>query len=367
VSEAEQSPISNVRWAALGGGYGELHPSKPALPLFLQLFILSLFLMAGPTDTVPPPSYQMSLQEYDQKTSSAVQLSSSTTVLVDEDGWPIYDAAAFEAVAGSSDRPPPASTSAGIIGTDTHRNERRGRQSFEKVPTSPRSMKKVRSCLLVLLRFYSSNSSNSPYLQTRSSERRGRNPRPDDEYSSEHRAMTPPPPFTPTGPSLDGPPFDHVVRMSYDESDSQAASPLEPAYSPRARSSPPPPPQVLRPVEPLRLQTNRNRHSDSHIQTPHNPFPYHRTSPILPDVQPRPIPTSTITRVEFDPRMAYSSSGGVGDHAAIQAGAAAFYKQVDSIHHYDVFSNFICSHAVASQLTTSPTASAPIQPGYVER
>jgi hypothetical protein len=147
-----KAQFPNVRWAALGGGYGGthgpdlLHPSTPASP-FLQLFILYLFLMAGPTDTVPPPSYQMSLQEFDQKTTRTVQLSSSTTVLVDEDGWPIYDAAAFEAVAGSSDRPPPASTSAGIVGTDTHRNERRGRQSFEKVPTSPRSMKKVRSCL----------------------------------------------------------------------------------------------------------------------------------------------------------------------------------------------------------------------------
>lgn len=103
--------------------------------------------MAGPTDTVPPPSYQLSQDEFDQKTSRAVQLSSSTTILIDEDGWPIYDAAAFEAVAGSSNRSPPASTSAGIVVADTSRNERRGRQSFEKVPTSPRLMKKVRSYL----------------------------------------------------------------------------------------------------------------------------------------------------------------------------------------------------------------------------
>jgi hypothetical protein len=88
----------------------------------------------------------MSQDEFDQKTARALQLSSSTTILVDEDGWPIYDAAAFEAVAGSSDRSPPASTSAGIVVADTSRNERR-RQSFEKVPTSPRLMKKVRSYL----------------------------------------------------------------------------------------------------------------------------------------------------------------------------------------------------------------------------
>jgi hypothetical protein len=342
-------------------GTRPLHPSKPHSPV-PSTFHHPLLPMAGPTDTVPPPSYQLSQDEFDQKTSRAVQISSSTTILIDEDGWPIYDAAAFEAVAGSSGRSPPASTSTGIVAADTSGNERRERQSFEKVPTSPRLMKKVRS--------YSPYSSSIPLilpsLQTRSSERRGRNPRRDDEYPSEHRAVTPPPPFTPTGPSLDGPPFEDVVRMSYDESDSQSASPLEPAYSPPTRPAPPPPPQLLQPVEPLRLPPNRNRHSDSHIRTPTSPDPYRRPSPTLSDVHPRLNPASTITRVEFDPRMAYSSSGGVGDHAAVQAGAAAFYKQVDSTHYFDVFSDSGYSHAVASQLTT-PTASAPTQLGHMER
>ena len=155
-------------------------------------------------------------------------------------------------------------------------------------------------------------------LQTKSAERNRYNPQRGDGHSSEYRVATPPPPFTPTGPSLDGPPFEEVVRLDYEESESQAASPLEPTYSPPAESPPPPP--ALRPVEPLRLPPNRR--SDSHVQTSRNPSPPSRPSPTLSDIFPR----STITRVEFDPRMAYSSNGGVGNHTAIQEGATAFYK-----------------------------------------
>lgn len=164
-------------------------------------------------------------------------------------------------------------------------------------------------------------------LQTKSAERNRYNPQRDDGHSAEDRVATPPPPFTPTGPSLDGPPFEEVVRLDYVESESQAASPLEPTYSPPAHSPPthsPPPPLALQPVEPLRLPPNRR--SDSHLQTSRNPHPPRRPTPILSDIYPRPSPTSTITRVEFDHRMAYSSNGAAGNHTAIQAGATAFYK-----------------------------------------
>ncbi|KAI9513205.1 hypothetical protein F5148DRAFT_1156948 [Russula earlei] len=276
-----------------------------------------------PVDPLSPPSYQMSIDDFDHKVSQAVQLSSSSMYQVDEEGWPVYDQAAFEAAHENYD-PSPPSSSAGILGAANTSLERQGRSSDVKAPASTRPMK------------------------TRSSERRRRNPRPDDEYASEHRAVTPPPPFTPTGPSLDGPPFEDVVLMSYDGSDSQAGSPLEPSYPPPPSSPPPlPPPQMQLPppVEPLRVSTRRV--SDPQMHNLSNPYPPRRPSPM--DVRPKPSPTSTITRVEFDPQMAYSPYGCMGNHTSLQTGASAFYN-----------------HAVASQLATGSTTIAPTPSNYRE-
>ncbi|KAH9965744.1 hypothetical protein BC827DRAFT_1179509 [Russula dissimulans] len=270
--------------------------------------------MVNPADAIAPPSYQMSLEHFDHKTARAAQRSSSTSYLVDEDGWPIYDPAAFETAGENSGSLPPTSSSAGILGAGAP-HETQGRLSDVKTLASTQPMK------------------------TRSSERRRRNPRPDDEYAHEPRVVTPPPPFTPTGPSLDGPPFEEVVRMSYDGSDSQAASPIQLSYQLPPRSPPPLPMQMLPPVEPLRLAPHRL--SDSQI----NPYPPPRPSPML-DI--RPNPTSTITRVEFDPQMAYSPYGRMGNHTSLQ-GATAFYN-----------------HAVASQLATSPSTSSSTPSNYRE-
>jgi hypothetical protein len=83
--------------------------------------------MQDPTDAPPPPSYQMSVEEFDRKTSQAMQLASSTTYAVDEDGWPIYDPAAFEAAGESSEHPPSSSSSAGFPSTETNRHVRQSR------------------------------------------------------------------------------------------------------------------------------------------------------------------------------------------------------------------------------------------------
>ena len=138
-------------------------------------------------------------------------------------------------------------------------------------------------------------------IQTRSPER---NSQPEDEFTLDSE---PPPPFTPIGPSLDGPPFEEVVTLSYN-------GPVSPAATPRS----PPPPLYLRPVEPLRLRSNRL--SNTQVQTSSNPYPSHR------QISPRPNPASTIARVEFDPQMAYSPYSGVGNHTSAREGAMAFYK-----------------------------------------
>ncbi|KAI0254896.1 hypothetical protein BJV78DRAFT_1183723 [Lactifluus subvellereus] len=281
----------------------------------------------SPTDPVPPPSYQISQEEFDQKTSQAIQLSSSaSSVAVDEDGWPIYNAAAFEAVVESyePEHSPPASSSAGIVGygADSSRPGRQKRPSPVKLPSPTHPMK-----------------SKNP-------ERRRRSPQHDRDFPSEHRVATPPPPFTPTGPSLDGPPFEEVVRLSYNGSGSRDTSPLEPPYPPSPRSRPLS--QTSQPVAPLRVSPHR--FSDPQTHTVSNPHPFYRPTPIRPDVPLLPNPTSTITRVEFDPQMAYSRYGDVGNHTSIQAGATAFYN-----------------HAVAAHLATSPTMPMSTQPSHPER
>jgi hypothetical protein len=98
----------------------------------------------SPTDFVPPPSYQISQKESNPKTSPAIQPPSSTISLaIDEDGWPIYNAEAFEAVAESYEHEHEhehsviASSSAGILGlgADSSRQVRRGRPSYLKLST----------------------------------------------------------------------------------------------------------------------------------------------------------------------------------------------------------------------------------------
>jgi len=257
--------------------------------------------MKDPTDAPPPPSYQMSVEEFDQKTSNAMQLASSTPYPVDEDGWPIYDPAAFDAAAESYEHPPSSSSSTGFPGSETSRQVRLGRPSSEKAKHSTRPTKARLSEQHIL---------------------------PEDELASEDRSASPPPPFTATGPSLDGPPFEEVVTLSYHGTDS-----LDPY--PRSPQSPTQAPPMLQPVEPLRLRSNR---------TSSNRYPSHQ------QISPRPNLPSGIARVEFDPQMAYSPYSGVGNHTSIREGALAFYN-----------------HAVASQLMTNPTMTAQTQSGHTER
>ena len=162
-----------------------------------------------------------------------------------------------------------------------------------------------------------SNFNNSlPFLQVRS-ERRRRNHQSDPD---EPRHATPPPPFTPTGPSLDGPPFEEVVTLSY---------PGPPGSQVRPPSlSPVTPPMVLPHPGPPR--SHRFSDPSTRTQAPSNPYPSHRLA-MPPDNTSRLFPTSAITRVEFDPQMAYAN--GRNANASIQGGASSFYKQVNLIHH----------------------------------
>jgi hypothetical protein len=86
----------------------------------------------SPTDAAPPPSY-LSLEEFDQKTSQAMQ----NAPKVDEDGWEVYDPAAFEPAAEIHGRSPPSSSSARTLGSNTNRNEGQGGRSSRALPSAP--------------------------------------------------------------------------------------------------------------------------------------------------------------------------------------------------------------------------------------
>ncbi len=97
--------------------------------------------LALPHSHPPPPSYQLSQDEFDQKTSHAIGLSSSIYhPIIDEDGWPSYDAAAFEAVAKSYQQ----GSSSAVPGADVSRHQRQSSGASASLSPATDSMK-VRS------------------------------------------------------------------------------------------------------------------------------------------------------------------------------------------------------------------------------
>ena len=121
----------------------------------------------SPTDIVPPPSYQISQEEFDQKSPHEA----------DEDGWPHYDAAAYEAVAENHERSPPSSSSARVLSSDTtnrHESRRRGHRSSRKMlPSAPLKVRArlfpVPSVQSNLLRSEPSRLNETPSLSKRKS------------------------------------------------------------------------------------------------------------------------------------------------------------------------------------------------------
>jgi hypothetical protein len=309
-------------------------------------------------DELPPPAYEFSQHEFDQKISHALEQS---RVAVDEDGeWEVWDETAFAAAASrlaisnhtegpSSSRsppplpqpppPPPASSS-----TD---NEQRTGSSIQPL----RVVKKSRQPSLRKEKerpnWYaeaglndSSTSASVGPAQPAPVRQTAVNPTTSNYASPQpvfpEREMTPPPMFEPVGPSLDGPPYDGYgdstapqrpgLVMAYVPGESRPASPL---YSP---TSPPPshmllPPNLVQPVP--------ERRSLPPPPPPGAPSPepriLHQSSPPppRPPVQrssPRPITTSyrdnlksksyLPPRITFDPRVAYGGAERSAYHAS---------------------------------------------------
>ena len=70
------------------------------------------------------------MEEFDQKTSQAIRNSPD----VDEDGWEVYDAAAFEATARNRE---PSSSSTRVLGSDRQVRQSRRRSHAKALPSTP--------------------------------------------------------------------------------------------------------------------------------------------------------------------------------------------------------------------------------------
>lgn len=190
--------------------------------------------------TPPPPTYELSQEHFDSKISLALAASAA----VDDDGFEIWDEAAFEAAANVASSGEGGSSSIGNEGSYSRSSQGFSSRKVQQhaVGRTVPPVHDVKELLRAEGAEHPDITSERAWTATENSHR----PLPAPGASSlEHaptyrrvdtrrrppvRELTPPPEFTPIGASLDGPPYEgSVVTMSYVPSDSRPASPL---YSP---------------------------------------------------------------------------------------------------------------------------------------
>ncbi|TFY80343.1 hypothetical protein EWM64_g3669 [Hericium alpestre] len=253
----------------------------------------------------PPPAYEASQPGLDQKVSRAIQRSlAESSPVVDENGWPIYDATAFEATAASYERLGTGSS----VTPDGHVQDIYKGAGDVKLSISTSG--------ITPLRIRKRGRQREDASQDAASGQR-------TQRTAVDRSISPPPALTPTTrSSWDGPSFENVVRLT-PHPDSRPSSPL---------SSPPTNATAL-PERSLSPQSRQSR----------LPPPARRRSPRR-SYAGQPLLTS---RLDFDPSQAYKHSS---DQADMQApttyDATAFYKryaytltagkQINTIQHFPI-------------------------------
>ncbi|EIM88424.1 uncharacterized protein STEHIDRAFT_146425 [Stereum hirsutum FP-91666 SS1] len=277
----------------------------------------------------PPPAYEVSQHEFDNKISRAVEESLSTAVsnvrVVDDDGWPVYDPSAFEAVAASYEREGAASSS---TASEAERSSSRaGSHDDKKMPPLQLPMVKP---LRIRNRAPSAGTqaSEAERLESRSRSpaaryRHASSPLPPNHHSSSPTLsdLEAPPPFTPVARHPNGVPFDGLTRLQYIPGDSRPSSPFyspEPRHSLPPLSPPSPQPSTLTyqsPPPPHRRPVQRRiRQSNEYLKDVNGP----RTS-----------------RLDFDPRTAYGRDSHEAPHTQTPAqnfSAADLYPHAVASH-----------------------------------
>ncbi|TDL29493.1 hypothetical protein BD410DRAFT_833790 [Rickenella mellea] len=290
-----------------------------------------MFEESSPTDlSPPPPAYELTQQEFDQKTSHIVETSLSQPISQPQyaDGWEEWDEAAFQAnearlreerargASGSSTpQSQPLQSGSGSGGTSAQTNPSAHAQPGAPHDVRPLNIRKRSSqtpekekpswYAQAGLGDNGSSSSRDPQDAQGSGSSR---PRPASSVPStrslpedpEDDPTAPPPPFAPTDTSLDGPSYELVQSQ-------RAPSPVVVLrYNPGGvGSSPPPSP----PASPVSRHTMSPSPAPSHLSMPPPRRPAHYapsrpTTSYTPSLKAAHIPPPP--RMDFNPLVAYT-------------------------------------------------------------
>ena len=255
------------------------------------------------TDELPPPSYELSQETFDQKTRQGIEVSLQPQT-DSQDLWEEWDEAKFEANARAISQHSGSSSSSGPslppVTAQQYPKEKAPR--LPSPPPPPQEEPAVRPLRIVKK---SQTAAYNKAVEARSyqSNTHPGGPTPSsDEGASLSRNFsvlsvgrrTPPPMFEHVGPSYDGPDYDEVV--SYVPRNPRPSSPTSSVFSTDSYRPPVPPPP---------------RMADSRPNMGLTPPP---PPPIQCQPAPRPTPTQgqrpqyqSRRRVGFDPMSAYKS------------------------------------------------------------
>lgn len=284
-------------------------------------------------DSPPPPAYELTAQEFDQKASHLIEESRNEPLRRSNDGdlWEVWDEAAFDTAVAQLTLSEGTSSSSSSSAPDTisetarakakeaemssHRSEGVAPLRIHKksAPSHSSMTEKERPGWYAeaqLDRDQPSGSQATPQSPRREL------PQAPRRSSYEEREATPPPMFEAVGPSLDGPPYEGApaIIMTYSGSDSRPASPLQ------SPTSPAPPFSFSHHPTPSRSFTSSPQ--PSHYRSSPGPQPSHglpvtvshapavsrvnTDKPSVSNVRPAANFAVLGPRVPFNPQMAYN-------------------------------------------------------------
>jgi hypothetical protein len=264
----------------------------------------------------PPPSYDLSQQEFDSKTRRILEASISDPDASDnraEEVWEVWDDAVFEK-AQALEPHAGGSSSSTVISTSHSHKHPSNLPPVKKRPVSVRRPKEKPSWLAEAGLSTESSSSALTQPSSPSSTDGHSNAHYDilhsivDDEDDEDRSI-PPPPWAAVGPSLDGPPFEEVV-LSIPSHRGRPSNPPSPLSSPPPRNT-----SLLHPPSTLRKASPRMGPRPRPVTTHDTNTTYRPSPPTPPPLLPPPPPP----QVRFDQFSLHHQS-------QLQPSHLSFYK-----------------------------------------